>query len=207
MYISTRAIVNGNLAYRSFGGVNIHLWHNADIVTIANNTAFTGNVGILVGSGEPGVAGGIHNCRIFNNIIRDCTYGVLENGVIGTGNLYDHDLINNCTTSWSIAGSHTNDLSADPLMVNYIPAGGGDYHLTISSPAKDVGVSSLGTSPTAFAPIVDIDATSRPQNTTYDLGAYEFIQASSGGSVSNAVLGSTINSNKGNTIANRTISL
>jgi len=54
------------------------------------------------------------------------------------------------------------NINVDPLFV-----GGGDYHLTASSPCIDTGTP-------VGAPSVDIEGSLRPQGLGYDMGAYEF---------------------------------
>lgn len=182
IYLASRATVNGNLVYKSSGS-NIHSWHAASDIFVANNTSFNaGEACILVGTGDGGaIAGGLARCRVFNNICRDSPYGIIENGTIAAGhiNLFDSNLVYNCTTRYSLlgsdAGTQTNDINADPAMVNWVSGGGGDYALSSTSPAIGVGVATLGTSPTANAPALDIDGTARPQDTTFDLGAYEYL--------------------------------
>jgi hypothetical protein len=55
----------------------------------------------------------------------------------------------------------------DPKFVQYLPGGGGDYHLSAGSPAIDRGTS-MG------APSTDFDGKPRPQGGGYDIGAYQF---------------------------------
>lgn len=59
--------------------------------------------------------------------------------------------------------SGTGNINSDPLFV-----GGGDYHLTSSSPCIDSGTSTN-------APATDIAGTPRPQGQGYDMGAYEYV--------------------------------
>lgn len=87
-------------------------------------------------------------------------YNLLYNG---GGNIAQ---VGGTTYTWGTftgAGYEANGVNSDPLFV-----GGGDYSLTASSPAKDVGadLSAYYTD--------DIDGTSRPQNSVYDIGAYEY---------------------------------
>lgn len=212
IYISTRAIILGNLVYKS-AGTNIHSWHAAQNVIVANNTSFSaGEACILLGTGDGGaIAGGLTGCRTFNNICRDSPYGIIENGTIGAGhpNLFDHNLVYNCTTRYSLlgsdAGTQTNDTNADPLMVSFIAAGGGDYHLLSTSPVRNIGIASLGTSPTGNAPTIDIDGTTRPLGAAYDYGAYEFVD--SGGASSASPTGVSSATTRGSVAQNRTLSL
>jgi parallel beta-helix repeat protein len=208
IYIETKSIVKGNICYQNAAD-NISNWHAADECEIVNNTCFKAinGAGILFGAGSAGaIAGAPRNYRVFNNILYDNKNGIEVASSPGTGNLISNNLVFGNTTNYILQGlTASNQVSANPAFVNYVSTGGGDYHLTVSSPAKDVGLSSLGSSPTSTAPPIDIDLVSRPQNGTYDLGSYEFVQ--SGGSVSNAINGASSTSARGNTVANRSISL
>src|SRR6266851_4312979 len=59
----------------------------------------------------------------------------------------------------------------------FVNAAANNYQLLTTSPALDAGVSSLAGH---NAPTVDIVGTARPQGTTWDIGAYELVVASSG---------------------------
>lgn len=78
-------------------------------------------------------------------------YNSSQVGEFGTGNIYD-----------------------DPRFV--LPAFGstGDYHLQRGSPAIDAGTS-------AGAPHIDLEVRQRPQGKGYDIGAYEFVNATTMG--------------------------
>ncbi len=83
------------------------------------------------------------------------------------------------TNLWFGVGSApsqtTNNQTGDPVFFNRTL---GDFHLTTSSPAKDIGLTVLPNN--SFAPNpgptvgVDKDGVLRPQGTAFDLGAYEF---------------------------------
>jgi parallel beta-helix repeat protein len=60
----------------------------------------------------------------------------------------------------------TNLIDADPLFV-----GGGDYHLSLSSPCINSGTSDLVTYP--YLPLDDIDGNIRPQGISHDIGSDE----------------------------------
>ncbi len=66
-----------------------------------------------------------------------------------------------------IEGGHpgTANIDEDPLFVDFA---GGDYHLTVNSPAIDAGVYD------SYTPDHDIEGNKRPDGLTYDMGAYEF---------------------------------
>lgn len=63
-----------------------------------------------------------------------------------------------------ITGKEANSLVADPAFVNL---SGHDFHLQLGSPAIDAGTSTN-------APSTDLEGTSRPQGSAYDIGAYEY---------------------------------
>jgi hypothetical protein len=58
----------------------------------------------------------------------------------------------------------TSNVNADPQFVNL---SGHDYHLQSTSPAKDAGVTISGL-------LTDIEGVTRPQGSSYDIGAYEY---------------------------------
>lgn len=171
--------VQSNLIYNGFGGVMIHGWHGFDGGSYSNNTIFNcTNVGMLIGQGDGGAASGTAGFRGFNNTVQNCGVAIDEQGIITTPrNVWSNNHIFNCTTTYSINSTSTavNTLSNNPLMVNYVQAGGGDYHLSAGSPLIGAGIASLtGTLASSF----DIDGTARPQGGTYDVGAYEFLAGS-----------------------------
>jgi hypothetical protein len=177
IYFSSTGNIKNNLVYQ-IGAVAIHLWHDARDITIANNTVFASNTGIVVGvdNGNNGHyhpetwAGPADYVHVSNNIIYDTTYGISEQGNTGTHNSYTNNLVYK-TSNYNIklqnGLTHTGTIAADPQFVNYVAAGGGDYRLAFASPAIDKGSST-------YAPTVDLDDKSRPSGSAIDIGAYEF---------------------------------
>ena len=95
-------------------------------------------------------------------------FGISEAGITGTHNVYDNNLVyGNQTAPFSLQNGNTPGptISADPMFVNYISDGTGDYHLRAGSPAINAGTSQ------GPAPTYDINGVSRPP---WDLGAYEY---------------------------------
>ncbi|CAI6018377.1 OmpL47-type beta-barrel domain-containing protein [Cohnella sp. JJ-181] len=173
IYVSTSGTVTNNLVYQ-IGGAAIHLWHDANTVTISNNTVFSSWFGIIVGGGDyyhtPGPADHVH---VSNNIVYDNTYGISEQGDTGLDNTYTNNLVyQNDTYDIRLRNglTDTGTVSADPQFVYYAAAGGGDYRLKSASPAIDAG------SP-VYAPTVDLDGHARPIGAAVDLGAYEYTGA------------------------------
>jgi hypothetical protein len=170
IYHSTTGSIKNNLVYQ-VGAVALHLWHDAHNIDIINNTAFSSGYGLVVGGGDfYHDSGGARNVHVNNNILFDNKYGISEQGVTGSGNTYINNLVfQNSTYNVSLkTGSASGTLAANPQFINYIPAGGGDYHLKSTSPAINKGTSSL-------APSVDLDGKARPQGGAVDIGAYEFV--------------------------------
>ena len=126
---------------------------------------------------------GAINCKIINNtvvdndntpepdpwiMVNDHKNGTPSSGVI---------VRNNIATDYSLTGGYTEDHNIEITMnqaptyfIN--PSGGiGNYHLINNSPAIDAG-SGNG------APNIDKDGVSRPQGSSFDIGCYEFTNAS-----------------------------
>ena len=126
---------------------------------------------------------GAINCKIINNtvvdndntpepdpwiMVNDHKNGTPSSGVI---------VRNNIATDYSLTGGYTEDHNIEITMnqaptyfIN--PSGGiGNYHLINNSPAIDAG-SGNG------APNIDKDGVVRPQGSGFDIGCYEFTNAS-----------------------------
>ncbi len=172
IYISTRATVTNNLSYNNRGGAGIHLWHDANHVTIANNTVANTWMGIIVGGGDYyETSGPADYVDVSNNIVVNNDYGVSLQGQTGTHNTYTNNLVyQNRIYNFSSGITHTGTVASAPQFVNQA---GGDFHLAPTSPAIDRG------SPT-FAPSVDLDGHARPAGAAYDIGAYEYGTSTSG---------------------------
>jgi hypothetical protein len=172
IYISTSGNVKNNLVY-NVGGAAIHLWHDASNVNIVNNTTTSSGVGIVVGGGDfyHSTTGKADYVNVFNNIVFDNGIGVTEQGTTGANNSYLNNLVyQNSSKNWDLdpGKSNANTISADPQFVNYNRTGTSvDFHLKSTSPAINKGTANL-------APSTDIEGTARPQNSYFDIGAYEY---------------------------------
>ncbi|MDP4228669.1 MAG: choice-of-anchor Q domain-containing protein, partial [Bacteroidota bacterium] len=137
---------------------------------VANNTVFGSYNGIVVGgetgSGTPTVD---YN-TITNNIVYGVTnYGLHASGIFGSHNITSNNLTYNNGSNYSSSyTNHTNDILRDPLFVNYLSDGTGNYQLQPASPCVDAGTS-LG------APAYDFLDITRPQGSSVDCGAYEYV--------------------------------
>ena len=154
----------------------IHTWHNAQGANICNNLVFkSGDVGIIIGSGDTGTTSTAGDYFIVNNniILYNNGTAIVEEGQRASHNVYVDNLCYGNTHD-DFRGYINEDgvaapLIANPLLVNYQDNGTGDYHLTSGSPAINAGTSQ-------GAPATDIDGVSRPQGGGIDIGPYERAQ-------------------------------
>jgi len=162
--------VNNNVIY-AISDAGIRMWHDATHGIIANNTIFNTATAIVVG-GDGGYIGVAPNdyTRVSNNILFDnARYGVQEVGSTGTHNKYQNNLIfknGSYATLLNNGLQATGTVAADPLLVNYVRSGGGDYRPGGTSPANARALAS-------DAPATDIDGAPRTAETGYDIGAYQ----------------------------------
>jgi hypothetical protein len=150
------------------GTGTVEVFNNTLSDCAANNSANASG-----SRGAFGVGGGPATLvmRLRNNIVYQLAGEIYIDGVkaqiIGDKNL------------WFGAGTAptqtTNNISVDPVFAN---RGIGDYHITTSSPAKDVGLTIVPSN--SFEPNpgptidTDKDGVLRAQGAGFDLGAYEF---------------------------------
>jgi hypothetical protein len=170
IYVSTSGSVKNNLVYR-VGEAAIHLWHDANHVTITNNTVTSSHYGIIVGGGNfYFTTAGDNYTVVNNNIVYGNTYGISEQGTTGKNNSYSNNLVtSNSGYNISLKNGLTakNTVSSNPLFVAYsTTATTPNFHLTSSSPAIGRGIAT-GALPT------DIDGKPRNSTTGYDIGAYQ----------------------------------
>lgn len=169
-----KVTMNNNLVYKVVG-YGFTQGHCSYSIHCINNTIFScgGTVegGGIVFTGNTNCGLASNNNVVTNNIIYDCMIGVHEEGVgAADTTIYAHNLVNGCSVAnWgAMTNSHRDDVNSSPLFVNYVANGSGDYNITSASPAKDVGTST-------YAPALDLSGVARPQNTKWDLGAYEIL--------------------------------
>jgi len=85
--------VKNNLVY-GVSAAGVRLWHDAARVAVSHNTIFAAHTGIVVGSGSPYLSSSPNDyTRVANNIVVDTQYGVVEQGNVGTHNIYTNNLM------------------------------------------------------------------------------------------------------------------
>ena len=143
IYVSTPALVRDNVVYR-VSEAGIHLWHDANRVTIANNTVVGSNIGILVGGGDfYHTKGPNDHTSVVNNIVFDNRLGILEQGATGKNNRYRDNLVSgNRDANWRLAPgmTHSGTLEDAPAFLGYAREGTPDLRLAKESPASRQGL-------------------------------------------------------------------
>lgn len=175
------SIINNNI-YAIWEGIGIQFdgarYNNW---TVANNTIFNaaydsgGDGGSMYFNCDGSSSLGAGTCdnnvwrnNIFANNSRYCWFVTSMNGgTLGANNVYDHNLTYNCGASYMQSGKATNQITTDPLFINYQPDGTGNYHLQSTSPARNGGTNTS-------CPSTDQDGVTRPQEGVCDIGSYEY---------------------------------
>lgn len=143
IYVSTTASVRGNVVYR-VSGAGIHLWHDANRVTVRGNTVAASGTGIVVGGGDFYYSKGPNDhTHVSNNIVYDNHHGILEQGAIGRHNSFRNNLVyQNAGEDWKLSPGreHTGSISAPPQFVEYSASGTPDFRLRPGSPAIGQGL-------------------------------------------------------------------
>jgi hypothetical protein len=137
-----------------------------------NNTLY--DCGAMHGTDAGAVYLGIKTV-FTNNLVAQLSgevYSMPSGGGVAAGSSGTTNLWNGGGTAPTFS---TGNITSAPLLVNTATA---DFHLQSTSPAKDAGT-------TVASVTTDFDGNSRPQNSIYDIGAYEYVVAgaASGGSV------------------------
>ncbi|MEE9425383.1 MAG: choice-of-anchor Q domain-containing protein [Methylococcales bacterium] len=141
------------------------LIYKSDHIDVINNTTYQNSQ--TNSSISEITLGKADDVNLYNNIV----YPELDDHAInmwatGSSITIDYNLIYNTDKNFF---PHANNLiESDPLFVNIDPKSGQyDFRLKADSPAIDNGNNQ-------FASIIDSDGITRPVNTEYDIGAFEF---------------------------------
>ena len=167
--ISTSGSARNNVVHH-IGGAAIQMWHDANNVTVSNNTVAASMVGILVGGGDFYHTKGPNDFTlVHNNIVYDNTYGISENGATGPNNTYRNNLVfQNSGGDWLLRNglTHTGTVAQAPQFVRYARRGELDLRLRSNSPALGKGIADP-------ASLIDAAGKARSKSGGVDLGAYQ----------------------------------
>ncbi len=168
IHISTSGSARHNLVY-GIGGAAIQMWHDANNVTVSNNTVAQATTGILVGGGD------FHHTRgpndftaVYNNIVFDNKYGISEQGATGLHNTYRNNLVfQNKSADWELKNGvmHTGTVAQPPEFVQYGKSETLDFRLRGNSPAIGKGIDEQP---------ADVAGKIRAKAVAVDIGAYPF---------------------------------
>lgn len=167
---------DGILAYAAATQVNISNNLVFGVGTLPSDANRMGT-GILLSANSPSVVN--DNSTVSNNIVRNNKGdGITTYLQVGSNNVFLNNLLISNFADFIFAGSEVavGTITSDPLMVNFQVNGGGDYHLTSSSPAVNAGTlncSSL-TGNGNCTPSNDVTGFARPYGAVLDVGPYEW---------------------------------
>ena len=149
-------IVNGQGSESAKLTYCFQYWGTATAPLTYNNTCNDVTVGVEIAQSS------VTGAEIKNNIFASVTTAVTDNG---TGTVRSTNLCPSAATGCSVTGS--------PSFTN---AATGDFTLQSGSTARDAGADLSATLTT------DYIGTARPQNSTFDIGAHEYIVSQGGAS-------------------------
>ena len=147
---------------------NISRLIQPSILGVDIKTNFANN--ILYNNGEGGLVAfnGTTNSKFYNNTVTDYGGGIgIKTWAGSSNNTFTNNILWGTGTDIQDAGSgniFTTNLIADPSFVN---AAANDYRLQAESPAADAGM-------TLVEVTDDFVGTPRPQESAYDIGAFEY---------------------------------
>jgi hypothetical protein len=145
-----------NLVYSNRSGGVDATFGNSDNTQIYNNTIYgNGSYAIKLGSNSPSTQ---TNTKIYNNILVNNASGTIDN-FSSTGTLYSKNLCSSALLGCDVIGAPAFEDSANA-----------NFKLTLSSDARNAGTPLTVGSP-------DRDGVIRPQGTQWDIGAYEYPEA------------------------------
>jgi len=170
-FIGNKAYYTGSMTYGLGGVGHLGIWEAVDCLFSGNYSEYGG---VFEGWGASGNSyWGSTNCTFYNNTgygsIAESVYSwTSKNDIIwGNGSTLFDGVTKTFTYSDVQGGvqSGTGNISSDPKFVN---ASGGNFKLMSTSPC-------IGSATSEGAPSYDILGNKRPHNSSYEMGAYEFM--------------------------------
>lgn len=166
------ATVSGQGAYANGGGIFANpyddsaFFNNVVVDSVTEGITMSANHGMLSGT----------QVLIMNNtIVSPATYGIVFDPTNASGSLAYNNIIANPGNDYVDIGggaslTESNNYESGTVAgVNFVDASNDDYRLSSSSGAID-----YGTDVSSYGIADDILGVSRPQNSVYDAGAYEY---------------------------------
>jgi hypothetical protein len=173
IYHQSNGLIQSNLVHDCTGG--IHCGHDDHDIIVSNNTVFNcSNNAYYFGGCQEAYNNGCPTSGMlfYNNILYDNPGPHAVSGPTtaeDVGNVLKYNCYNGNTANFDIASpsnsSRSNEVTSNPLFVNYVSDGTGDYHLQSGSPCKGAGLNT-------YAPALDHDGNA--MNNPPDLGAFAF---------------------------------
>ncbi len=117
------------------------------------------------------IGGGSHDIVVFNNVFLHEDTMVVDLEDCGSPITSDYNAVSNLNQIQGATGGESHSLETDLAGAGFTAPGSGDYSLTQGSPLVDQGTASLGGQD---APATDIRGATRPADSGFDIGAYEF---------------------------------
>jgi hypothetical protein len=178
-------IISSNTSSANGGGIVVSKALLINSLVVGNNTTGASQKGggiRIDGGSSGGVTALVYNCTVVNNATvtgntgggvsnRSASTGELRNTIVwdNTANSITNDCENNNGAFYCLySGAPASDgnISSDPQFVN---AGNGDYRLSSTSPAIDVGDNTV-----VVNYLNDLVGSTRIFNSIVDMGAYEY---------------------------------
>jgi len=177
-YVMNDVIVRRNICYDLFRP-SIDPWEGSSGGTCIAHTASGGRTkiynNIIYRSGESAdssaiyINNGPNDIKIFNNTVYNLLHPNAEAvDANNASNVVCRNNIARQTGGFVGCNTASNNLTTDPLFMN---AANGNFHLLSGSPAIDAGQ-------TLTDVLDDFDKITRPQGSTYDIGAFEVVNGS-----------------------------
>jgi len=174
---STNLTIRNNLFINNTMGYSIVAYGSTvNNATIYNNTFYGGSPGAA--SSHVLLASIVNTAIVKNNLSNTPQISFIDRG--DTSMLSNIVVAYNQSTTTIDNGTRVCTYSGVTCLNNvsntpsgFVNAGAGDFHLQLTSAAKDSGL-------TLSEVTDDYDGVTRPQGTAYDKGAFEFVQAGSG---------------------------